>query len=221
MFGFLVVEDEEPTLKAIKQLLSEEFAGSSVDTAVSVAEGSQRLATAFQKGRSYDAALLDFKLPSSSGENPEIDYSLCEEVRRKHPRTLVIHMTSHDGDPAILRHLAESHNDPTGPWPVIVSKRDINWPSVLRRRLRTFLFTREIAMQMDEVFGYLPAADSFGRSAALRRPTARDGGVTHRLAVLTQNIEKHWPDLSETLKERIRATFVVDAAGDEVRVSLL
>lgn len=77
-------------------------------------------------------------------------------------------------------------------------------------------------MQMDEVFGYLPAAEGFGRTAALRRPTARESGVTHRLAVLTQNIEKYWLDLSEPLKERIRATFVVDdTAGDEVRVSLL
>lgn len=220
MFRFLVVEDQEPTLKEIKELLSKEFAGSSIDTAGSVAEGSQSLAALFEKGRTYDAALLDFKLPSSSGENPEIDYSLCEEVRRKHPRTLVIHMTSYERDPAILHHLAESHSEPTSPWPVLVSKRE-GWPSVLRKRLRTFLFTQEISMQMDEIFGYLPAADGFGRAAALRRPTAREGGVTHRLALLTQNIEKHWLDLAEPLKERIRATFVVDTAGDEVRVSLL
>ena len=220
MFRFLVVEDIEDTLKEIKALLSEEFDDSSIDTAGSVAEGSQYLAISFKEGRSYDATLLDFKLPSSLGENPEIDYSLCEEVRKNHRHTLVIHMTSYDQDPAILNHLAESHSEPTSPWPVLVSKKG-NWPSVLRKRLRTFLFTREIAMQMDEVFGYPPAADGFGRTVALRRPTARESGVTHRLAVLTQNIEKYWPDLSETLKERIRATFVVNTAGDEVRVSLL
>lgn len=221
MFRFLVVEDKELTLKEVKARLSEEFDGSVIDTAGSVDEGSQYLATLFKKGVNYDAALLDFRLPSSLGENPEIDYSLCEEVRKNHPGTIVIHMTSYDRDPAILHHLAESHSEPTSPWPVLVSKKDINWPAVLCKRLRTFLFTREIAMQMDEIFGHLSTAGSFGRTAALRRPTAREGGVTHRLALLTQNIEKHWLDLAEPLKERIRTTFVVDTAGEEVRVSLL
>jgi hypothetical protein len=121
----------------------------------------------------------------------------------------------------VLDHLAKSHNEPSSPWPVLVSKGEVHWPSELLKRLKMSLFSREIAMQMDEVFGYLPAADAFGRTAALRRPTAREAGVTHRLAILTQNIEKHWSDLSEVLKDRIRATFLVDTAGDDVRVSLL
>jgi CheY-like chemotaxis protein len=221
MFRFLIVEDWKPTLMQLKAMLSEEFDGSTVDTAGSVAEGSQCLASSIKEGKTYDAALLDFKLPSSPDEPAQIDHSLCEEVRTKAPGTLVIHMTAFADAGPVLAHIEESHNDPSSPGPVLVSKEDVLWPSVLLKRLKMSLFTREIAMQMDEVFGNLPAADGFGRTAALRRPTVREGGVTHRLAILTQNIEKHWLNLSEPLKQRIRATFVVDTAGDEVRVSLL
>jgi CheY-like chemotaxis protein len=221
MFRFLVVEDNESTLRMLASLLSEEFEESAIDTAGNVAEGSQRLETSFKEGKTYDVALLDFSLPSISGGEEKIDHSLCEEFRSMNPRSLVIHMTAWDKEGAVLDHLAKSHSEPPGPWPVLVSKREVDWPVVLLRRLKTSLFSREIAMQMDEVFSHLPPAGGSGRAAALRRPTAREGGVTHRLAVLMQNIEQHWPDLSETLKERIRATFVVDTAGDEVRVSLL
>jgi CheY-like chemotaxis protein len=221
MLRFLIVEDDKPTLRQLKALLSEEFDGSSVDVAGSVAEGQQCIASSVKEGKTYDAALLDFSLPRSQGEVPEIDHSLCEEVRSKNPGTLVIHMTAFAEATRVLDHLAKSHNEPSSPWPVLVSKGEIQWPSELLKRLKMSLFSREIAMQMDEIFGYLPVADGFGRTAALRRPTAREGGVTHRLALLTQNIERHWLDLAEPLKERIRATFVVDAAGDEVRVSLL
>ena len=60
MFWFLVVEDDEPTLMQLKALLSEEFDGSTVDTAGSVIEGSQCLASTIKKGKAYEAALLDF-----------------------------------------------------------------------------------------------------------------------------------------------------------------
>lgn len=221
MYGFLIVEDEEPTLMQLKALLSEEFDGSTVDTASSVAEASQCLASSIKRGKAYDAVLLDFKLPSSPDELPKIDYSLCEEIRTKTPGTLVIHVTAFADAGPVLAHLAESHNEPSSPWPVLISKEEALWPSVLLKRLKMSLFSRQVSMQMDEVFGHLPAPGGLGSTAALRRPTARENGVTHRLAVLTQNIEKHWLDLAEPLKERIRATFVVDTAGDEVRVSLL
>jgi len=221
MFRFLVVEDDPHTLAQLKELLKEEFADAFVDTADTVEQGRELLKAAARAGQGYDAALLDFRLPSSLGENPEIDYSLCNEVRKMQLGTLVIHMTGVKNHPGIQKHLEESHSEPSDPWPFFVSKLDSAWGAVLLKRLKTFLFSKEIAVQMDDLFLHPSPAGSAARTAALRRPTPREGGVTHRLAVLVQCIEQHWPDLSETLKERIRATFVVDTVGNEVRVSLL
>ena len=219
MFRFLVVEDYEPTLKEIKALLSKEFSGSSTDTAGSVVEGSQCISASFEKGSFYDAVLLDFKLPSSIGENPELDYSLREEVRRKHPHTLLIHMTSYDMDPAILRHLAESYQELGSSQTLLVPKRCFEWPTILLNNLRKFLFSREISRQMDELFG--PDISTPSYPGPLRHRTQRGGGATHRLAKLTQDIESYWKDLDRDLQRRIGSIFVVHATGEDVRVSLL
>lgn len=218
MFRFLVVEDHEPTLEGIKRLLSEEFDGSSIDTAGSVAEGSQYLATSLERGTTYDAALLDFKLPSSLGEYPEIANSLREEVRRKHPRTLVIHMTAFTQDPTVVSHLMARYKELGGPQPLLISKIDVAWPSILLAKLRTFLFSREISQQLDEIF----RVDASISSPHLgKNPVHHKGGVTHRLAKLTQEIECYWKDLDREIQRRICDIFVVDTSGDNVRIGLL
>ncbi|HKH44905.1 MAG TPA: response regulator [Thermoanaerobaculia bacterium] len=219
MLRFLVVEDNEPTLRALKELLSEEFDAPAIDAASNVAQGSQYIATSFEAGETYDAALLDFKLPSSSGESPEIDNSLCEEVCRKHRRALVVRMTAYTQDPVVIGHLMAGFKELGGCQPLLVSKSDVAWPSILRTKLRTFLFSREILQQLTDLFGF----DSSMASPAYlaKKPTQNKSGVTHRLAKLTQDIEHHWKDLDPGLQERIRKIFVVDTSGDDVRVGLL
>jgi len=223
MYRFLIVDDQEDTLKQLALLLGEEFEGAVVDTAGTVAEGQRLLAVSVESRTPYHAVLLDFMLPQDKGLHPEMDQSLCEAFRRQSPRTLIIHITAHGEDTAVLAHLAASHSEPAGPWPLWVSTSDetYNYAEELLRKLKASLFSMEIASQLDELFNYPPQFEEAGRAVGLRRPVAREGGVTHRLAVLMQKIEQYWPDLSESLRARIRTIFVVEATGDEVRVGLL
>jgi CheY-like chemotaxis protein len=221
MFKFIIVEDDEPALRQLKSLLSEEFPDSSVHTAKTVEEGDERLQVSVREGRNYDAALLDFMLPKFQGEPAEIDHSLCEKIRSKSQGTLVIHMTAFGEDREVVKHLAEAHSEPSGPWFFLISKSTSDWPLVLLKTLRTFLYSREISEQMEHLFGYSTKTSTSSRAEALRRPAVRKGGVTHRLAVLQQSIAEHWPDLTESLKARIHETFVVNITEDEVHVSLI
>jgi CheY-like chemotaxis protein len=221
MFRFLVTEDNEPTLVNLTALLGAEFRGAVVDPASSVAEGMEFLSAAASTRMSYDAALLDFKLPIAEGENPEIDCSLCNEIRTAHRGTLVIHMTSFRDDPEVLKHLEESHSEPSAPAPFFVSKMDSKWGEILIERLKAFLYGKRIEEQMDALFGAASGSGSTIGGIALRRPASRLGGVTQRLAALTQDIEEHWRDLSKSVKSRVQSTFVVEATGEEIRVSLL
>lgn len=218
-FKLLVVEDITPTLDQLVGLLEDEFPDAEVDVAQSVAEAAALLART--QGQGYDAALLDFRLPKSPGEEEVIDSSLCNEISRAHPGTLVMHITSFIEDPEVVRHLAESHGEPSQPWPFFLDKNDVHWPTLLVKRLKMFLYGREIAAQLDELFGPQPSP-SASRLFAYRRPAAREGAVTQRLASVTQDIEQHWPHLSGALRERIAANFVVEPVSeDEVRVGLL
>jgi len=222
-FKFLVVEDDLHTLEWLVRVLKTVFPDAVVHTAANVADAFALLQQARAEGQEYDAALLDFRLPKADGEEHVYDFTLCDEIARAHRGTLVLHMTGHMEDERVVTHLAVSHGEPSKPWPLFFSKSDVDWPMLLVKRLKAHLYGQEITTQLDELFGlHLAVGGGPTRAAAFRRPLAREGAVTQRLASVMQNIEDYWPDLSDALRERIAANFVVDPGpGDKVRVGLL
>jgi len=189
--------------------------GSQVDTAENVVTGIGKFREAYEARASYDAVVLDFKLPTTPGENPEVDSTICQEIVRTRPDTLVVHITAYPLDNEIEKHLQAVHLEQIGPRVVFLSKLDLDWSEQLVKRLRSFLYGRRIEQQFDQLF-VAPA----GEAGARFRPRYA-GGITHPLAALSRDIIAHWEEIDEALQRKIKRQMYVVKTPDGIRVSLL
>ena len=89
MFRILIVEDRDNTREQLFRLFSEEFPKAKIEKAGTVREALKKIHSLNSRGLYYHAVILDFKLPESMGENPEIDVSICNEIRDKMPESFV------------------------------------------------------------------------------------------------------------------------------------
>lgn len=217
MFRILVVEDNRGTLEQLHELLSEEFPTGSIEIAEDVESGIKRFREAAQTG-GFDAVVLDFKLPVTTGENPEVDSTICHEIVRILPDTLVIHITAYPDDAAIEKHLKEAHLKlrEIGPKVVFLSKLELDWSLQLVKRLRSFLYGRRIEQQFDQLFSFAPPGETTSRF----RPRY-SGGVTHPVAALSRDIIAHWDELDESLRLKLQRYMNVVETAAGIRVSLL
>jgi len=222
MYRFLIVEDVGLTFKQLRSLIVEEFPESLglVDVATTVAEAADlidRIDESF-----YDVVILDLRLPSRKGENPEIDESLCRKVRARSQSTLVVHITAYPEDELVQDHLRRVHTEQPSSNSLVIPKRDPLWATKLVAKLKTYLHTNRIWRLMDEVVGDSRAAVNSGARARPRLKTSPGrGDTTHHLAFLCREIESHWRYLEDGLKQRIQGTFNVETRSEGIRVSLL
>jgi len=210
MFHILIVEDILNTLEALRDLLQEEFPNALIETAPTVAEGKEKIRVAMAKNQPFNIAILDFKLPAHKGHNPEVDESLCQEIRSVMPETLVIHITAFHEDPAVARHITKYHTGVNAPRVGLIQK-NARWPEKLLGEMKSY----SIEEQMNALFG--PKAIASARSLESGRIGA---GLTQTLAKLIRDIATYWNDLDDETKEKVRDRFSISDKQPPVRVSL-
>lgn len=209
MFRVLLVEDILNTLEELHALLQEVFPNALIETASTVEEGQDKIRTAAAGNQSFDIAILDFKLPAHKGLNPEIDESLCKEIKFRMPETLVIHITAFHEDPAVAKHIARHHTGINAPRAELIQK-NAHWPEKLLGEIKAYLIGR----QLDSLFGRQTDA------AEARKTISGSGSLTHSLAALSRDIAAYWRDLDDATKARIQEYFETTEDKQQVRVSL-
>jgi CheY-like chemotaxis protein len=209
MFNILLVEDNSNTLEELHELLREVFPDALIETASTVAEGKDKIRIAAENNRSFGIAILDFKLPTDKGLNPEIDESLCREIKSRMRETLVVHITAFHEDPAVTKHITQYHTGINAPKVELIQKTAY-WPEKLLSEIKAYLIRR----QLDSLF------EGKAGVSETREAISSSGSLTHLLAALRRDISAYWCDLDDATKDRVREYFETTVDNQQVRVSL-
>lgn len=204
MFRILLVEDILNTLEQLRELLQEVFPNLLIETASTVAEGQNKI----KSSQTFDIAILDFKLPVEKGLTPEIDKSLCQEIKSRMPQTLVIHITAFHEDDAVNKHIARYHAGKNDPSAELIQKGD-DWPEKLISKIKAYL----IEQQLYNLF------EKQAEAAGARKVSRGSGSFTHMLAALSRDIVAYWSDLDDPTKAKIREYFETAEDKQQVRVT--
>jgi CheY-like chemotaxis protein len=213
MFHLLLVEDQLRTRDELYELLREDFPDAWIETASTVTDGSQKISSAAASRQPFDIAVLDFKLPIRQGENPEINESLCAEIKSQMPQTLVIHITSFNEDLAVNEHIARYHSSKSPLRMELINKTDariMNWTERLIREIKSFLISRQIGELFDPS---IEPAVARGEAIAGRR-------WKHKLEALRRDIAAYWKDLDGETKEQVNRHFLTQEYQQQIRVTL-
>lgn len=209
MFRILLVEDILRALEELRELLQEAFPNALLETASTVEEGQNKIKAAAENNQPFDIAILDFKLPADQGLNPEIDESLCQEIKIRMREALIIHITAFHEDFAVTKHIARYHAGKNDPSAELIQKSN-DWPRKLLGRIKVHLIGR----QFDDLFGRQTGA------VETRKATSGAGSSTHSLAALSRDIVAYWRDLDDATKARIREHFETTEDEQQVHVTL-
>jgi CheY-like chemotaxis protein len=214
----LVVDDDLPTLQALELLLRKELGEEAViDPAGNVPDAQKLIQKAYEDRRSYDAAVLDVMLPPDASQSATLDARLCAEIRNKMPGALVVHITAYTVTVAVRRHLDEFHYGEPEPR---AFPKSAGWEGEVVKRLKSRLHGNGIRAQLDGLFGPIERTGSERARGRYPLPGMR-GGLTHRLARLTRDIEAHWTELEGDLQREVQKNFHVDRErGGGVLVTL-
>lgn len=207
MARILVVDDVLPTLQVLEHLLHKEFGEEVVINATrNVSDAQKLIHKAYADRRLYDAAVLDVMLPPDAIQSATVDARLCAEIRNKMPGALLVHITAFTGTDAVQSHLDEFHYGEPEPR---AFPKSAGWEGKVVNRLKSHFISKRIREQLDQLFGPMERAESERVRAGYPLPGVR-GGLTHRLARLTRDIEAHWTELDGDLQREIRENFHVD-----------
>ena len=225
MFRILLVEDDSPTVNQITKLIEEEILEARVDSAMTVQDAIALLRK--NSTRPYDAIILDFRLPATTGEHDEVDESVCYEARMLMPDALMVHITAFEDDPQIVHHLKEVHDTQFGNRAIRLWKLEtepetqINIATELLNRLKPELYGQRVIGMLRGLFNFqkTPATPINVRKRFTRgRRTGRSR--THDLDPVTQAIARYWPHLDKDVKKQVKEIFSVKENGKDVTVSI-
>lgn len=205
MARILMVDDDRPTLKAIKLKLHAEFPDIKLEVAACIAAARTLIRRTYADNLSFDIAILDFYLPDTEEQNAAIDESLCREVRNSSPDALVVHITSYGDRTDVRDHIEQQHMQSYHPHEKLIQKGP-GWEEVLLQRLRTRIHGRRIEDKMNELFDL----DQPVRGRAPFRAVGYRAGLTHRVADLGRDIAIYWDDLDEELRKKVLKSFDVE-----------
>lgn len=218
MFRVLIVEDDVPTSKQLKSIITEQIEDVQAHTAMDVPEARALIETAKTNNQPYHAVVLDLMLPRERGIQAELDESLCNRIRQVMPHTLVAHITIHDKNGEVKKHLEVAH-DKEIDRSFRLSKAETDYATQLVERLRPFLYGLRIEQQIDDLFNG-GGGTGYPVMSLRTRDSVGDRSKTHELAALTRDISNHWESLDEGLRTRIKDIFNITVEGDEITVSL-
>jgi len=219
MFRILIVEDMEEESQMLRDFVAKRLPDAHVDVALNVQDGRERIHKAREQRKLYDAVVLDFKLPESVGENPELDESLCEEIGLVMQDAVVAHLTAFMKDEKVQEHMKLAHAHKVDK-SVGFSKLDVDWPQQLVGCLRNYLYGARMESKLKKL---IPRADETLPTSRSRRDRMAviEGSLTHEIASLQREISAHWVDYDVRLKTKIQRIFRVTDHGDRIIVTLL
>jgi DNA-binding NarL/FixJ family response regulator len=217
MFRILIVEDDRGTSGKLQARLSRKIPEAQVDVAPTVKRAQQFIQEARDEKETYDAFVLDIKLPQDVGEYPVFDESLCRTIKAAMPKAIVAHISSYFHDKPVQDHVRRVHDEQIDR-SFRLSKDATGWFNTLEEKLKSFLYSLDVEAQLDQLFGSseAPEFESRGR----RDRVSYERSVTHDLAGLSRDISARWKYLDKGLQERIETIFEVTKDGDGVIVSL-
>jgi DNA-binding response OmpR family regulator len=140
MFRFLIVEDDEDLLEELGRAFARWFPDSKIATAFAIDKALQLIEDARSASWSYDAAILDMKLPKQRGLGDEVDDALCCRIREIMNQTLVIHITGHVRDEKVLENLTNFHQHPSDPRSILIDKNNVKWMDELKKTAGAYLY---------------------------------------------------------------------------------
>jgi CheY-like chemotaxis protein len=211
MHRILVVEDIELTIDQLSQLMQEEMEEMEIVVAKSVEEALAAVENAHNLRQPFCAVVLDFFLPKKWGGQPSVDESVCDRVTQMPWGDLLIaHVTAFD-DPAIEKHLAESHAQkgwPTDLW----FRKEPGWTRRLLQELKGYLMVEELRI-------FRPPDE-----CAERGPSGSDAwsdtSLSLRMSRLVRRIQLYWDDLDPRIRSQVFEHFDIDETVSPIRVSL-
>jgi hypothetical protein len=153
----------------------------------------------------FDVFVLDFKLPASEGDNPDIDTQVCKLAQATMPDALIAHITGFPEDERVKDHLMQHQKGLEGR-PTWVDKNNENWPEELLHLIKSFVHSGEVARRLDRLFEDTSAGTET-RFRGSHAPCSSD--ATHELADLICAVERHWHDLTDGLKRRVSNVLAV------------
>jgi hypothetical protein len=209
----------------LKTTITSEIDDVDAEIAMNVPEAMTCIERAKRSNLLYHAVVLDIMLPPRAGLTAAFDESICRELRRLMPHTLIAHITAWEHNETVKNHVELVH----GPSEIDLSfslSKDISngskkegYSAKLIERLRPFLYGLRIEEQLNDLF-------NGGGLAGYPVMRARPDNTSHRsrtfeLAALTRNISNDWKFLGEGLRARIKDIFtVVESEDGQVSVSL-
>lgn len=221
MFNILIVEDDPLTTEELKTLISEEIPNARVDTAITVEDGRHHIIRARESKSHYHAIILDFKLPEKRGEHPEVDESLCHDIKDIMPEALVAHITAFQDDEVVSKHLELDHERRFGNRAIRLWKLDLDYADELMETLKPFLYGQRVKEMIKNLFTPVEWNYSYTRKRhRYLKGLGTNASMTFELADVTREIANCWHDLDEADKEHVRKIFSVKENDDEVIVSL-
>jgi response regulator RpfG family c-di-GMP phosphodiesterase len=219
MFNILIVEDDKLTSEELKTLISEEIPAARVDTAITIEEGHRHITDARETKRPYHAVILDLKLPEKKGENPEVDDTLCYDIRATMPEALIAHITAFKDDEHVSHHLETVHEKQFGNRAIRLWKLDLDYADELMETLKPFLYSQRIQKMIKDLFNR-DEHSYFSTRKRHRSPRVTNISLTHELADVFREISTCWHDLDEGTQAQVQEIFSVKETGDDVTVSM-
>ena len=196
----LLVDDE----KDIRDQISAAFAPHNwkIDEFGDVESAANAVRELRMKGREYDAAILDFRLPMSSlDRRTPVDVSLCNLVRNK---TLVWHISVFlKDDPEIKAHVAACHSPDEQ---LAIIAKGVGFIEELESQIRRALAARRIKVSLN-MLQPGPSASGYARRF---RPDPAETSVTNLLARLCGDIKRFWNDLTPAFQSELAESFEIE-----------
>jgi len=224
VFRILLVEDDPDVAKHLGNVIENRYPRVAMDRAEAVDTAMNLIGRRLHERTIYDLAILDLKLPSTQGENPEVDTRVCAYLRQK--LIPIIHVTAFPTDPLIRDHMAKEHakDKLLGQQMTLVRKTvGPTWGKEIIGLMKGYYEDRislRLRESLSRVFGSIPPNVSGSR----RGLGGGDGFLvcgTHALIQIEDDIRDTWSILSEEVRKEIRSIYATVVEDDQAQLQLL
>jgi CheY-like chemotaxis protein len=214
MLHMLIVEDVRDTLELICEYLEDAYPGAQLHPAESVRDAFKCINEIKERGERFKITVLDFALPQTPGDQPDVETELPRAVQRAMTWDgAVFHITAYPEDPRIVRYMQEQLRNPRSARLYLISKLEDNWTKTLYETIHTILAGNRIEEQMDRLF---PSRNQGqGDSSRGRYGPSLVTDPTHDLAALCRDAADNWKGLDSDLQDRIRGVLHVDESDPQ------
>lgn len=216
----LIVEDSAPVLEQLKNCLEETFPDSHIETADNASDCRKVIREFCSRGIAFDVVILDAKVPTSPGENPEVDAQLCREIGQSLPQSLIVHFTAFAQDSSVQQRFNEHLKRLDKGRHVLVEKTQTpEYVDKLIHVITQHIYETAIQRRLQILFG--PASRPLGIGENPMASSVAVVHVTQELSALQRDIAHSWKHLSDLTRSWIESVFYVTETDHGVTVGLL